>query len=72
MASTTLAERVAALEADVARLKSRIEAVDSPKPWWEQIAGTFQNDPIYDHAMRLGRQYRQSLQPKSPTRRKKK
>jgi hypothetical protein len=70
MASTTLAERVAALEAEVARLKSKIEAVDSPKPWWEQIAGTFQNDPIYDQAMWLGRQYRQSLQPKSPTRRK--
>lgn len=29
-------------------------------PWWEQRAGTFADDPIYDEAMRLGREYRES------------
>jgi hypothetical protein len=70
MASARLEQRVAALEAEVARLKSKLEEWGAMTPWWEQIAGTFQNDPIYERAMRLGRQYRQSFRPKSPTQRK--
>jgi hypothetical protein len=66
MASSTsqLIQRVAALEAEVTKLKSQMEAMQTPQPWWEQIAGTFQNDPMYEEAMRLGRQYRQSLRPR--------
>jgi hypothetical protein len=69
MASSTsqLEQRVAALEAEVTRLKNQIEALHPPTPWWEQIAGTFQNDPMYEEAMRLGRHYRQSLRPRKPT-----
>lgn len=71
MASLTaqLERRVAALEADMTKLKSRIEAMHTTQPWWEQIAGTFQHDPMYEDAMRLGQQYRQSLRPRKPTRR---
>lgn len=65
MASTRLEQWVAALEAEVAKLKSKLEEREASKPWWEQIVGTFQNDPIYDHAMRLGQQYRRSLRSKS-------
>ena len=71
MASSQLERRVAALEAEVAKLKNKLEAEDHIPPWWEQIAGTFKNDLIYDHAMRLGRHYRQWLRPKPSTRRKK-
>jgi putative transposase len=63
-----LEQRVAALEAEVTKLKRKIDAIETTKPWWEHIAGTFQNDPLYEQAMRLGRQYRQSLRPKKPTR----
>lgn len=72
MAPTTsrLEQRVATLEAEVNRLKSQIEALQPTIPWWEQIAGTFQHDPMYEEAMRLGRQYRQTLRPKKPTQRK--
>ena len=70
MASARLEARVAALEAEVAQLKRKLEERDLIAPWWEQIAGTFQNDPLYERAMRLGQQYRQSLRPKSPARRK--
>jgi|RhiMetdeSRZDD1v2_1073273.scaffolds.fasta_scaffold1409875_2 hypothetical protein len=46
------------------KLKRKLEEQDTSTPWWEQIVGTFENDPIYDHAMRLGRQYRQSVRPR--------
>ena len=53
-----LEERVAHLEAEVARLKYKLESNSSPRPWWEQIAGTFADNSAYDEAMRLGRDYR--------------
>ena len=71
MASARLEQRVAALEAEVVKLKSKLEERETIKPWWEQIAGTFHNDPIYECAIRLGQQYRRSLRPKSSPRRRK-
>jgi hypothetical protein len=58
-----LAARVTALEAEVARLKEKVGEVDQ-RPWWEKIVGTFEGDPLYEDAMRLGRKYRESLRPK--------
>jgi hypothetical protein len=54
-----LEERVAFLEAEVARLKSKVDLPS--QPWWQKIAGNFADDPTYDEAMRLGREYRESL-----------
>jgi hypothetical protein len=56
-----LEERVALLEAEVARLKNKVESDSSSRPWWEKIAGTFANNPAYDEAMQLGWAYRDSL-----------
>ena len=65
MAVPKIALRVATLEAEVAQLKRQIEAVALPaKPWWQEIYGTFAGDPLYEEAMRLGREYRESLRPK--------
>jgi hypothetical protein len=65
MPTVTLEERVAALETEVARLKQeRANEVQPKKPWWEQIRGTFKNDPDYIEAMRLGREHRESLRSK--------
>jgi hypothetical protein len=64
MAVPEIELRVAALEAEVAQLKQRLDAVTKPaKPWWREIYGTFANDPLYEAAMRLGREYRESLRP---------
>lgn len=71
MSTTTLEKRVRALEAEVARLRGKIEVhSSSTRPWWEEIGGAFANDPAFKEAMRLGRKYRQSLRPKGSRRRK--
>lgn len=39
---------------------SDTETLQQDKPWWEEIRGTFRDDPVYDEAMRLGREWRES------------
>ncbi|WP_019500813.1 hypothetical protein [Pseudanabaena sp. PCC 6802] len=61
-----LEERVAHLEAEFKQLKHRVERGFFSSPWWEKVAGTFADKSAYDEAMRLGREYRDSLR-QSPT-----
>ena len=76
MSTPTLEERVAALEAQVARLNQQLEqkndgaAANAKVPWWKQIAGVFADDPAFLEAMELGRKWRESFRPKPTTRRK--
>ncbi len=60
MMATTLEERVIALEAQVAHLLADTPAAKPGTPWWQLRYGAFQNDEIYDEAMRLGAEYRRS------------
>lgn len=62
MATSELELRVSALEKELAKLKE-ILAKDgkSDLPWWQQISGAFADDPLFDEAMRLGREYRVNL-----------
>lgn len=64
MTNIELEKRIAVLEAEVATLKSKVEKKDEKTeiPWWKQRIGVFADDPIYDEAMRLGREYRESQQ----------
>lgn len=61
----TLDERVAALEKELAEMKAQrsAEPARSPVPWWGSIWGAFKDDVDYAEAMRLGREYRESLRP---------
>jgi hypothetical protein len=58
-----LEERLAHLEAEVAKLKSKVDNGISSSPWWETIVGAFADNTAYDEAMRLGCEYRNSLRP---------
>jgi hypothetical protein len=55
-----LERRVAQLEQEVSLLKSQASGL-SDQPWWERIAGRFENDQAFDEIVRLGREYRESL-----------
>ena len=59
MPTEKLAARVAALEGEVARLRSVLESGRSKEePWWERITGSFARDRMYQEAMKLGQQQR--------------
>jgi hypothetical protein len=60
MSNIEIETRLATLETELKQLKADIRA-DVKKPWWENIVGKFADDPIYDEAMQLGREYRESL-----------
>ncbi len=51
-------DRVHELEEEVAFLRKKLAALSPGKPWWEKVAGTFADDPIYEEAMKLGSEYR--------------
>lgn len=62
MTQIEIEKRLETLEAEVALLKSKVGKKDDKTEisWWEQRIGVFADDPIYDEAMRLGREYRES------------
>lgn len=71
MAPIELEARLAVLEREVARLKSKVDGTGQPGArWWERIAGSFADDPAHEKAMKLGREYRASLRPGKPRVRK--
>lgn len=61
MTKLEIEKRFFKLETEVRLLKNKLEEIgNGKKPWWEKIAGTFADDPTYDEAMRLGREYREA------------
>ena len=62
MATETLENRLATLETRFDTLQRLFDEqlLQRQKRGWRAIVGTFANDPIYDEAMRLGREWRES------------
>lgn len=65
---SSIEKRVEALEQEVSRLKALMMDEKARRPWWNEIAGTFKDDPVYKEAMELGRKYRESTRPKAKRR----
>jgi hypothetical protein len=69
--SDKLEKQVNELAKEVATLRKKVEDLSVSTPWWERIAGTFEQDPIYERAMKLGRDYRRAQRPNGSNRRNK-
>jgi len=60
--TTPLEERVATLESEVTHLKLTAHLSRLPrKKWWRDLLGKYKDNPDFEEAMRLGREYRESL-----------
>ena len=65
MSPDNLEKRVIAIEAEVAKLKAKLATVSGEDvPWWRHMSGIFADDPAFEEAMKLGREWRESFRPK--------
>jgi hypothetical protein len=66
MTSQQLEERLSSLEQEMLQLKSLMAKPDASsakkEKWWHKIAGSAANDPTFDEAEQLGREWRRSAQ----------
>ena len=65
MTTKALEERLTVFETRLDTLQRLFEEsiakpVQTEKHGWQTIIGKFENDPLYDEAMRLGREWRES------------
>lgn len=61
--SQQLETRVATLEAELMQMKQVLSGfLRKESPWWLKVAGSFENDPTFDEAVRLGQEWRKSAE----------
>ena len=58
--AANLEKRVDALERELKSLKSAVGKTMSKGAWWQRLAGTFKDDPLFDEMVEAGRKYRRS------------
>lgn len=57
--SQKLEARVETLEKELAKVKQTLaKSLNRKEPWWLKVAGSFENDPTFDEAVRLGQEWR--------------
>lgn len=63
---TDLAERVSVLERELRKIKTSLKKeAKTQEPWWEQQAGRFKNDPLFDQIIAAGQAYRRAKTPRT-------
>ncbi len=61
--SHQLEARVEALETELAQMRQMLTQTPPPQaPWWVKVAGSFEQDPTFDEAVRLGQEWRKSAE----------
>lgn len=61
--SQLLEARIANLEAELAQIKQLLTVpFQKQEPWWLKVAGSFENDPTFEEATRLGQEWRKSAE----------
>ncbi|MDY6783899.1 MAG: hypothetical protein SW833_15375 [Cyanobacteriota bacterium] len=61
--SQQLEARVATLETELAQMKQILSGlIQKESYWWLKVIGSFENDPTFDKAIRLGREWRKSVE----------
>lgn len=63
MAAPSLEDRVAALEARIGQLHKEPEQPPPTPRGWQRIVGIFENEPEFEEAVRLGREWRMADAP---------
>lgn len=58
--ATTLEERVAKLEKQMASVLGEETEQIKPIPWWESMFGMFADSENFEEAVRAGREYREA------------
>jgi hypothetical protein len=58
----TLEQRVSELENQIRQVLEREKRTEpiGTEPWWKRHSGAFENNRLYDEAMRLGSEYRRA------------
>ncbi len=65
MSPSTIEERLTAVEIKLEQLQQKKQDGKAAEPrGWQKIVGIFADDSEFEEAMRLGREYRESLRPK--------
>ncbi|KYC35227.1 hypothetical protein WA1_08700 [Scytonema hofmannii PCC 7110] len=65
MSSVQIEEQLSKLEAETQLKHATLNSATPTKPWWEDITGIFADEPAFEEAMALGREYRQSCSEES-------
>ena len=62
MSSGSVEERIVQLEQKVRQLESNARPDTNALPWWERVAGAFEDDQFYSAAMKVGAEIRKADQ----------
>ena len=62
MATETVEQRLSTLEQEMRRVKERIEPENTmtANPWLDHVFGAFKDDPLFEEAVRYGREWREA------------
>jgi hypothetical protein len=60
---TTIEERLARVEKDLAQLRSQVRRFRPGKGWIEKVTGSFKDDPDFEEILRLGAEIRRADRP---------